>query len=372
LGAQSFKTPNKSKESAGLYVHIPFCASKCGYCDFYSVPHSAELEESYINALTCEFSRFVSENEVNFDTLYLGGGTPSLLSTKSIAKLINTINNSKKCDFKEITIEANPCDFLKFKDYKALGFNRISMGVQTLNDNQLRLLGRRHSAKTAFTALEEAVKYFENVSADFIIGIPNESLDGVISSLESAIKFVKHISLYILTLSNQCAMRGKDLPNDDNTADIYYKASNFLAQNGCHGYEISNFCKQGYESLHNLKYWTRAPYLGIGASAHSFINGFRFENTADINAYIKNAGLKANCVKITQEDALFEEIMLGLRLNSGINIEAIGKDYGINFCDKFKTQLSYLKNALTLNGNILSINSDMRLLQSAIVKEFMV
>jgi oxygen-independent coproporphyrinogen-3 oxidase len=317
-----------------LYIHIPFCLKKCIYCDFYSVPDSVPLIEAYVEALCKEIdmkSNLIDELEA----IYIGGGTPSLLKEKDIAKIMGKLKREWRLSSKvEITSEVNP-GTLSEKGIKAMldsGINRISIGVQSLDDNELRLLGRMHDAADAVRALRDARRGgFRNISVDLIYGIPGQDNKSWKTTLDEIARLrPEHFSTYELTpekntlLHEQLEKDNLYLPDEDTVAEMYYSAIDTLEACGYGHYEISNFALPGYECRHNLNYWNRGEYIGIGAGAHSFRNGMRFANVGDVESYI-NAINEARLpvteeMVLTPEDRVKEILFLGLRKKEGIEL----------------------------------------------------
>ncbi len=368
-------------KKVGLYVHIPFCVKKCTYCDFYSVPYDLELATSYVDAVVLELERVAKiHKSVSIDTIYIGGGTPSLLPPILLDKIFNAIYKNFKFDLKEVTIEVNPNSAHHFSAYRDMGINRLSVGVQSLDDNVLRLIGRQHNSKTALSTLSNATKYFDNISADLIIGMPMQTLDSVLLSIGMVAEYVTHISQYMLKLSSGVSMQksidsGKlHLPSDDAICDMYDMAHSSLSRLGFKRYEISNFAKNDKCSIHNLKYWQRKEYLACGAGAYSYIDNIRYDNPNNIIDYIAGVnygGGKANIVNLTDADSLFEHIMLGFRLEQGINLAEINHLYGIDFMSKYKKQIDYLGEHLIFDATNVAVNPKSMLLESAIAKMFL-
>lgn len=364
----------------GLYIHIPFCISKCRYCDFYSLPYSETLAKDYVTALCSELKAIGAKyNKPNIDTVYIGGGTPSVLPLSELESITETVYNSFSFDNKEFTTEMNPADDIDFVGLKNLGINRVSIGVQSLDKAVLSLLGRRHSPETAIKTLNAAVEVFDNVSADLMLGLPTQTPQSVIKDIDIIAPIVKHVSAYLLKLSPQVPMSldvksGKTvLPDDDLTVDIYDAARAELKKFGLNRYEISNFAKVGYESRHNLKYWERVGYFAAGAAAHSFVDGTRYFNPSDINAYINgdNFGCdKGGKTDLTRDDALFETVMLALRLPKGIDINAVNAEYNIDFIYKYKEALKNLKDILVVENDRAYLKDDAFLLESYAAREF--
>lgn len=308
-------------EKNGLYIHIPFCFGKCPYCNFYSVKYNAADAEKYIDRLADEFKRYAG---AEFDTVYIGGGTPSCLEPELIEKLMNAVYGCFKIDRNsEITAECNPKKDLArdFEIYAACGINRISLGMQSAVKEERLALGRSAGKEEIADSVSRAkTAGINNISLDLMLGTPKQTLRGLdetfdfISSLE-----VTHISAYILKIEPETPFyRLKStlsLPDDDEVANMYLKTVGALSEMGFKQYEISNFAKRGFESRHNNKYWELTPYLGIGASAHSFWNGRRFYYDNDLNIIDDGEGGSDE-----------ERIMLGLRLKKGIKKDFIKAD----------------------------------------------
>ncbi|MBO5020459.1 MAG: radical SAM family heme chaperone HemW [Clostridia bacterium] len=307
---------------AGLYLHIPFCEKKCAYCDFYSVLKTEEVMKNYISALNLEIMKWGGRIDRPIDTVYIGGGTPSLLCDR-IKPLVEQIKKSFKIEKDaEITVELNPNasdDFLTAA--KASGVNRISIGAQSASDTQLKMLGRNHTALDTENIVRRVRKLgFDNISLDLMICLPSSDL----VSLKKDIDFIceldpEHISAYILKLEvNTRLFRDKSLrmPDEDKSAEQYLFMCKYLEEKGYLQYEISNFCKKGRESRHNLKYWRLDEYIGIGPSAHSFFEGKRFYYPRDLKAFIRDPQILPDGMGGDEQ----EKLMLSLRLKEGIDL----------------------------------------------------
>ena len=312
----------------GVYVHIPYCKSKCPYCDFYSLAHTSRAEE-YVNAVNVKLKNFTEENFCKADTLYIGGGTPSALPAELICSIVENVKKSFNCEPFEITTEFNPSDAQEeyFKKLFDCGVNRLSFGMQSAVDSERRSLGRRADKNQVEKAVNLAKKAgFNNISLDLMLGIPKQTS----ASLSESIAFcaelgVQHISAYILKLEEGTYFYKNasklNLPDEDESADLYLQAVSGLEKAGFEQYEISNFAKAGFESKHNLKYWRLEDYLGVGAAAHSCINGKRYYYPHDIEYFISGGEPIADGESGSRE----EKIMLGLRLKEGIKKELLTK-----------------------------------------------
>lgn len=348
------------------YIHIPFCKSKCHYCSFVSFDN-ADKKEEYINALISQI-KYEYKNEL-LDTIYFGGGTPSLLNINDVKRILSLFNFNQDT---EITFEVNPdsIDFRYLKILRTLGINRLSIGSQTFDDKILKIIGRRHSADQIRKALLKAKAVgFDNISLDFIYGLPTQSLEDFSSDLNEALKLnVQHISLYGLKIEDGCNFYNStpnSLPDSDMQADMYLKAIEILTSNGFEQYEISNFSLPGFNSKHNLNYWDNSTYYGFGCSASGYINQTRYQNNTNLEDYIQSPLSKDFEQELTKEEILEEEIFLGLRKTAGIDIIKINKKFNIDFESKYKniivkykdllvkTKLGY---AFTTQGSLLSNN----------------
>lgn len=326
-----------------LYVHIPFCIKKCVYCDFYSVPFPRrEVVRDYINAIHKEIS--LKKLNAELRSIYIGGGTPTILSGDDVSKIMNAIKNEYYVNpDAEISIEANPCTITEEKAEMLLksGINRISIGVQSFFDDELEMLGRSHSSEDAIKAVIAAKRAgFKNISIDLIYGMPSYKDHAIDKksefqkweySLKTAIGMSpEHISVYELTPEKNTPLyedikSGRIvMPDEEAVLEMYYAALDIIKRHGYIHYEISNFAKSGYECIHNLNYWNRGEYIGIGVGAFSFFNGKRFSNVRDLSRYIESLN-KAIIpvdeeIEITEKEAIREFVFLGLRKTEGIDL----------------------------------------------------
>lgn len=319
----------------GLYVHVPFCVRKCAYCNFYSVPAQTGFI-FYIDAVLAECKEY---GGVSFRTLFVGGGTPSLLGAGNLTRLVDGLRgNFDLSHLVEATIEANPESATEetLEAALSLGFNRISIGVQSLSDGELKAVGRIHSAGQAVAAIGLAKKVgFRNLSADLIVGLPGQTWDSLWDSLEKLVAMgISHLSLYCLSLEHGTPLAQNppgNLPSDDIQADLFEQARAFINDKGFVHYEISNFAVSGRECLHNLNYWRGGEYLGLGPSAASHLGGKRYKNRADLNAYLQNpTGVVEEIEELSAPEKAAEEAMLRLRLlEEGLDVVDFTKRYGL-------------------------------------------
>lgn len=340
-------------KKAGLYFHIPFCKNKCPYCDFYSVKYDCKNAEIYTDLIIKEMKKYTGD----FDTVYFGGGTPSIIEPQLIGKIL-TSAREHFCidDNSEITIECNPSKDLEndFKLYKSYGINRISLGMQSAVDKERFALGRSAGKKQVEKAINDARNAgIENISLDLMLGTPKQTIDSIDESFEFIEKMnVQHVSAYMLKIEEGTKfydMQDKlNLPDDDIVSQMYLKTIDCLFSIGLKQYEISNFAKDGFESKHNIKYWELVPYLGIGKAAHSFWGGKRFYYDEDMSKIYDGIGG-------TKE----EEIMLGLRLTKGVKKSIIEKPYQ-HFIDM---------GLMRENNNYISLTPSGMLVSNTIINE---
>lgn len=338
----------------GLYIHIPFCLRKCPYCDFYSLEYDEELKARYISAVVRCIEHYADRSKA-VDSIYFGGGTPSLLSEKDVFKILETVDKTFCVSDAEITMEANPssASFEKLLKYRKSGVNRLSFGVQSLNDLELSDLGRLHDSETAVTAINNAVKAgFNNISADLMLGISRQTEESLTDSICALSTLnIKHVSAYMLSIEEKTPYaKIRDtlfLPDEEKTADLYITTCNELGKHGFEQYEISNFAVKGFESRHNLKYWQLEEYLGIGPTAHSFYNGKRSYYPRDIMSFITG---DFSMVSDDTFNPSEEYIMLSLRLKSGLDLMTARK-YGISVEELLDKAQRFIRQKLVVLDN---------------------
>ncbi len=319
-------------KNIGLYLHIPFCRSKCPYCDFYSFSGKDNQKDEYTKVLNNRILSSISALQCKGDTLYIGGGTPSVLGADNLATLVNICKSDFLTDSAEITVECNP-NGLNEDFFKALydcGVNRVSMGLQSAIDSERRILGRLSDRNQVENAVKMAQRAgFSNITLDVMLGIPNQTEKSLNETLDFCTSLgIPHISAYMLKLEENTHFYKNqhkyNFPDDDLTADLYLQMCETLESNGIMQYEISNFSKYGFESKHNLKYWNDEEYLGLGPSAHSFLNGKRFYFDRDFDKFMNG------CSPIP--DGLggdfTEYAMLNLRLCEGLQNQKVFKRFG--------------------------------------------
>jgi len=366
--------------AAGLYLHVPFCSSRCSYCDFATGLYQSELAERYVRALVEEIkaSRFSGER---VDTIYFGGGTPSLLAPPQLDRLLVTLHDHFDVDeAAEVTLEINPGSVTeaKLRAFRSLGINRASFGAQTFDDAELAKLGRSHSVADTlktFTDLRRAG--FTNVSFDLIAGLPGQTLPGWQRNIKQALElFPEHLSFYLLEVHQGTPLaehirRGiQPVPDDDLAGVMYQWMLDRASQAGYEHYEISNLCRPGFHSRHNVKYWTAAPYFGFGCSSHSYDGELRrWSNHRDVLKYVETIESGLSPVveeqQLSQTEVRAEALFLGMRLMRGIDMHAFRESFGVDLRDEYAADLDRFCKAglvefegdlirLTRNGALLS------------------
>ena len=326
-------------DKRGLYVHIPFCLKKCDYCDFCSyVGVSTDLRRRYISALADEIKSYKRNERIVLDSIFFGGGTPTLLSEAELSLIVGAIKDSFILDKNlEFTFEANPktLDSEKCRALKEHGVNRISIGLQSIHENELKGLGRIHTFSDFLHSYKLCREYFDNISVDLMYGIPEQTKESFEKTLKEILLLnPNHISVYGLILEEGTPLytshKYMKMPSEDEECDMYYLAARILGECGFSHYEISNYAKAGFESRHNLKYWQMDEYIGVGLTAASCFDSKRYVNTGDFEEYFE-------CIKgkyprnYESIDATYEYAMLGLRLKSGISLSEYREIFDVDF-----------------------------------------
>jgi oxygen-independent coproporphyrinogen III oxidase len=329
-----------NKPPFGLYLHVPFCDGKCPYCDFYSLRGSEELMDQYTNRMIENIKYYGSRLQRRADTLYFGGGTPNLLGAQRLISIIAAAKEQFGLENAEITLEVNPTEDLSefLKAVRAAGANRLSIGLQSANEDELQLLGRRHTAAQAEKAVRDAQRVgFDNISLDLMLATQNQTKESLLRSIAfCGGAGVSHISAYLLIIEPHTAYYKNrerlSVPDDDEAGGLYLFACEELEKRGFGQYEISNFAKPGFESRHNLKYWRCEEYLGIGPAAHSFVDGKRFYYERSIGAFIRGDAPVQD-----GDGGSFEEYaMLALRLAEGLTDQNCRKRFGCELPPRMK------------------------------------
>ena len=360
----------KNKE-LGLYIHIPFCHTKCTYCDFNTYSGLENLIDDFSESIYKEINFWGIREFYKVDTIFIGGGTPSYVDTEIIKNILNKISDNFLLSKKpEITLEINPEDVSEKKalEWKKIGINRCSLGVQSLVNSELKILNRRHDSEKAIEAINILSKIFNNISVDLIYGLPLQTKDSYIETLKKIIsQNINHISCYSLqvekgtVLDQQVNTNKINVANDDLSAEMYKMTQKILLENDFENYEISNWSKENKLSEHNLKYWTMKPYIGIGPGSHSYIDNKRFSiikspkkyvdffkkpitNISSIREkilYLRENNFLDVYEKQLRENEILEFLMLNLRLKDGININKFKKRFDLDFEDLYLNKLDY-------------------------------
>ncbi|MBQ8302913.1 MAG: radical SAM family heme chaperone HemW [Clostridia bacterium] len=325
----------------GLYVHIPFCVRKCNYCDFCSFPEGkVDWRDKYIDALCSEIELYKGRN-ITLNSIFFGGGTPSLLSIDEFSRVFETVKQCFSLDSDiEFTVEANPktLDREKLRSFVSFGVNRLSIGLQSIHENEMKMLGRIHNYadfKECYAMARECG--IKNINVDLMYGIPEQTMDSFSKTLDDIIALrPEHLSLYGLILEEGTRFFEKKdslaLPTDDAECDMYYLACRRLADAGYSHYEISNYALDGHKCRHNLKYWRDEEYIGVGLSAYSYFDGRRFGNSRDVSEYLSSNYAKYDSGEIIScTDEAYEYVMLGLRLSEGFSLSEYKDRFGADF-----------------------------------------
>ena len=364
-------------KNIGLYLHIPFCKSKCPYCDFYSFSGKDTQKDEYTSVLKDKIWSSISTSQCKGDTLYIGGGTPSVLGAKNLASLVNACNSGFLTDNAEITVECNPYgldeDF--FKTLQDCGVNRLSFGLQSAIDNERRILGRLSNRNQVENTVKTAQKVgFENITLDVMLGIPEQTEKSLQETLDFCTSLgVPHISAYMLKLEENTHFYKNqskyNFPDDDLTADLYLQMCEILENQGIMQYEISNFAKKGFESRHNLKYWRCEEYLGLGPSAHSFLDGKRFYYDRNFESFMKGN----SPIQDGLGGDFTEYAMLNLRLVEGLNENKVLERFGHSIPKEiYKKSQIFIDNGYMLkNENGLALTRKGFLMSNSILAEIL-
>lgn len=367
------------RKQIGLYIHIPFCKQKCSYCDFCSYAEKQDLVSKYIKCLLQEIKEVGSDNRTDFEngkddlfsvkTIYIGGGTPSVIESQYIVQIIEEIKSNFELEENaEITIEVNPgtVTLEKLENYKKVGINRLSIGLQSTHEHLLKEIGRIHTYLDFLDTFRFAREAgFENINVDLMIGLPNQTLAEVQDSIEEIVSMEpEHISIYSLILEEGTPLfkkveEGLELPDEELEREMYWTVKQILEANGYNHYEISNFAKQGYESKHNSDCWNQKEYIGFGVAAHSYTNGIRYSNIENLEQYIKNYEEDK-----TEENLIFHEkqdmeaiqkeyMLLGLRKIDGVSIQEFKIKFVANPIFLYHDKLEKL-----VNEDLVEIDGD--------------
>jgi oxygen-independent coproporphyrinogen-3 oxidase len=386
--------------SLGIYIQVPFCQTKCTYCNFHTGVVSTSRFAPYVDAVTQEIRRHAnlyqianvpvakSLENLSVDSVYIGGGTPSLLDHAHIASLLRAVRETFRSNSPEITLEADPetIDATKAQAWAGAGVNRVSFGLQSFIDKELIAAGRMHRRADIYRAVPILrAAGIRNISFDLIAGLPHQTAASWGESLDQLANLrPEHVSVYLLEIDEGSRLglevlqggskySARHIPPEDDMATFYETAQQHLQAAGYHHYEISNWAKPGYESRHNLKYWRREPYLGFGAAAHSFLGGNRWANAHDAADYVK--ALEASRLPIVQhetlsaESALEEELFLGLRQLDGIDVSKIERDYSVQLASRFDPLAK--QGLLERNGDVVRLAPEKLSISNEVFVELM-
>lgn len=353
----------KNNETKAAYVHIPFCSHICYYCDFAKVLMTGQPVEAYIDELLKEYDSYGISS---LQTLYIGGGTPSVLPADQLEKLLTHLTKNLDLEeLEEFTVEANPSD-LTDEVLTVLAqspVNRISLGVQSFDDKLLKKIGRTHTEAQVYSSIERLrAAGFENITIDLIYGLPNQTMEMVERDVQKFLALdLPHVALYSLILEDHTVFMNRQrrgrlrLPSDDRNADMYEYIIETLTAKGYSHYEVSNFGKIGYESKHNMTYWDNAEYYGVGAGASGYLEGIRYKNHGPVHHYLREENKRVNEEVLTRKQRIEEEMFLGLRKKNGVSIERFHKKFGQTLEEVYGTiieELAFQKMLFEADGRI--------------------
>jgi oxygen-independent coproporphyrinogen-3 oxidase len=371
----------KLDHTLGIYIHYPFCLNKCPYCSFNSIASSTPHQNPYVDAVLAEYAIKLEEYpafaERLLQTIYIGGGTPSLLSPDNVEGLIEGVGCGVRTQrYIEITIEVNPgtVDIIKLKGFKEAGVNRLSLGVQSFNDGTLKCLGRIHSARDAITVYHSARKAgFENIGVDLIFGVPNQTVEDWGGDVDRVIDLgPEHISIYSLSIEEGTPFHERfgvsrhASCSDEEVVSMYRDAVARLKEAGYLHYEISNLALPGFESMHNERYWLGGDYLGLGPGAHSYLSldgwGKRWWNIDETEEYIfrikERQGVIDGAEDLMREDAILEAIFLGLRRSEGIEVENFIRRFGLSPMECLPMKRLQDRGLIKIDGGLLGLTDE--------------
>lgn len=360
----------------GLYIHIPFCISKCNYCDFNSYKLDLDLKKRYLDDLEIEMKLYnedIKKNNIKneISSVFIGGGTPSILNSNEIRKIFSTIkNNFNIKQDAEITMECNPGTLTKEKliTMKEVGVNRLSIGLQAVQDYHLKSIGRIHSYDEFVKNYKEAKEVgFNNINVDLMYALPNQNFEDWKESLQKIVNLnPSHVSAYSLILEEGTKLYDMyennefEVIDEDTDINMYNYTISYLKENGYNQYEISNYSKSHFECKHNILYWKCGHYIGVGPGASGYIENYRYNNVESLDEYhsklSENKKPLSNLEKLSIEDKIQEKIFMGLRMNEGIKFEDFRNEFKIDFKEKYSKQITDLKNKKLINESITGIS----------------
>ncbi len=386
----------RNKKPLGIYLHIPFCVRKCNYCDFLSAPAQEETRRRYVQCLTEEIRQFEAAKEYEVKSVFFGGGTPSILEGKWIAALMEELEKIFSfSEIPEITIECNPGTLTaeKLDHYRKSGINRLSLGLQSADENELKLLGRIHTWEDFYKNYQQARESgFENISVDLMSALPGQTVSSWKRTLEKVLALKpEHISAYSLIIEEGTpfydwygaedekrrrglADNGRTvLPSEEEEREMYYDTKRFLTEAGYHRYEISNYAREGYESIHNSGYWLRREYVGFGLGASSQVKNLRCKNTERLEDYLKSDFFKKEVQILTRQEEIEETMYLGLRMMQGVNLQGFQKTFGVRVETLYKETLEKLERQglLRIKDGCLRLTDSGIDVSNAVMAEFL-
>lgn len=386
----------RNKKPLGIYLHIPFCVRKCNYCDFLSAPAQEETRRRYVQCLTEEIRQFEAAKEYEVKSVFFGGGTPSILEGKWIAALMEELEKIFSfSEIPEITIECNPGTLTaeKLDHYRKSGINRLSLGLQSADENELKLLGRIHTWEDFYKNYQQARESgFENISVDLMSALPGQTVSSWKRTLEKVLALKpEHISAYSLIIEEGTpfydwygaedekrrrglADNGRTvLPSEEEEREMYYDTKRFLTEAGYHRYEISNYAREGYESIHNSGYWLRREYVGFGLGASSQVKNLRCKNTERLEDYLKSDFFKKEVQILTRQEEIEETMYLGLRMMQGVNLQEFQKSFGVRVETLYKETLEKLERQglLRIKDGCLRLTDSGIDVSNAVMAEFL-
>ena len=386
----------RNKKPLGIYLHIPFCVRKCNYCDFLSAPAQEETGRRYVQCLTEEIRQFEAAKEYEVKSVFFGGGTPSILEGKWIAALMEELEKIFSfSEIPEITIECNPGTLTaeKLDHYRKSGINRLSLGLQSADENELKLLGRIHTWEDFYKNYQQARESgFENISVDLMSALPGQTVSSWKRTLEKVLALKpEHISAYSLIIEEGTpfydwygaedekrrrglADNGRTvLPSEEEEREMYYDTKRFLTEAGYHRYEISNYAREGYESIHNSGYWLRREYVGFGLGASSQVKNLRCKNTERLEDYLKSDFFKKEVQILTRQEEIEETMYLGLRMMQGVNLQGFQKTFGVRVETLYKETLEKLERQglLRIKDGCLRLTDSGIDVSNAVMAEFL-
>ncbi|MDO5440716.1 MAG: radical SAM family heme chaperone HemW [Erysipelotrichaceae bacterium] len=354
-----------------LYIHVPFCKSICSYCDFCHRVYNKDLSDKWLKRIIKEFKEC---NDEQYETIYIGGGTPTSLTDQQLEKLFKLIKTHTN-KVKEYSIEVNPesLTFNKIKLFNKYGINRVSMGLQSSNDRLLKLMNRHHS----FGDVSKACKLLkdngiDNISLDIMYSIPTQTMNDLIKTIDDALSLkVPHLSLYSLTIEENTVFgkKGYTPLDEEIEADMYEYIIDTLKKNKYEYYEIANFARKGYESKHNLGYWRYEDFRGLGCGSSSKIGSIRYDKTKDINKYINSKDIIETTYKLSKDDKMFENIMMSLRTLEGLDIYKFNKKYNVDILDNYKEAINKNKRNIIIKEGRLIVKN--RMILNSILIDFL-